>query len=278
VSDSLETLLRENLRIVLVRPQHPGNVGAVARAMKNMGLRKLVIVDPPVLDLERARWMATSGRDVLAAARFTATVAEAVDDCDWAVACTARSRRWRWPVVDQAELARQAFDTSDGGPPRRTAVLFGQEDFGLDNEALSHCQTIVQIPTDGLASLNLSQAVLLICARLFDEARARGWEPTEASRQGRRSGGPTDDRAGESPRKASTPPVKRMASLGEQSQIVDLALETLALTPYMNGKTRDQVQVLISGLLQRSQPTSPELNILRGMLKKTRWRIENPDK
>ena len=269
MSDTLELLLRENLRIVLVRPQHPGNVGAVARAMKNMGLRNLVIVDPPTLDLERARWMATSGRDVLASARFTATVAEALDDCDWAVACTARSRRWRWPVVEPSELAAKAFDT--GG---RTAILFGQEDFGLDNEALSHCQAIVQIPTDGLASLNLSQAVLLVCARLFDEARARGWVPTEAARQGRRSGGPTADRAAKARPDPSTDP---KATLGEQAQVVEMALEALALTPYMNAKPHDQVKVLLSALLQRSHPTVPELNILRGMLKKTRWRIENPE-
>ena len=167
-------LLREDLRIVLVRPQHPGNVGACARAMMNMGLRQLTIVDPPVLDLERARWMATSGRSILAGARFTASVAEAVADCHWAVACTARSRRWRWPVLSDRELAARAFDAGEAGEGR-TAILFGQEDTGLDNEAIGHCQAIVTITTDGAASLNLAQAVLLIGARLHDEARARGW-------------------------------------------------------------------------------------------------------
>lgn len=242
--------------------------------MKNMGLRKLIVVDPPTLDLERARWMATSGRDILANARFTATVAEAVEDCDWAVACTARSRRWRWPVLEPRELAKQAFESIDGRPPRKTAILFGQEDFGLDNDAIGHCQAIVQITTDGAASLNLSQAVLLVCSYMFEEARARGYAPTEASRQGKRSGGPTE---GYKP-PVSTPKEDLPAPLGVQAPVVQMALDALALTPYMNGKPEDQVRVLLSGLLQRTNPTHAELNILRGMLKKTRWQIENPEK
>ena len=259
------SLLRERLRIVLVRPQHPGNVGACARAMMNMGLRQLTIVDPPVLDMERARWMATSGRSILAGARFTATVAEAVADCHWAVACTARSRRWRWPVLSDRELAARAFEAGEG----RTAILFGQEDTGLDNEAISHCQAIVKISTDGAASLNLAQAVLLISSRLHDEARARGWTSDTPRRQGRRSGGPTGSPPG-------PPPAEPTAPLSRQAEVVGLALDVLAATPYMNGKTPDQVQVLLSSLLQRAHPTQAELDILKGMLKKTRWKLGSP--
>jgi tRNA (cytidine32/uridine32-2'-O)-methyltransferase len=259
--------LRERLVIVLVRPQHPGNVGATARAMKNMGLRDLVLVDPPAFDMERARWMATSASDLLDRARFAGSVAEAVADCGWAVGCTARGRRWEWPVVEPDALARQAFDA-----PGRTAILFGQEDFGLDNEALAHCQALLRIPTDGMASLNLSQAVLLVCAALFQEARDRGWTSPEPPRQGRRSGGPD----GKAPPK--TPPAEAaLSTLSEQAGVVEGALDVLALTPYMNGKSRDKVQVFVSSMLQRARPSRRDLNILRGMISKSSWRLTNPE-
>ncbi len=257
----LERRLREQVRIVLVRPQHPGNVGSTARAMKNMGLRRLVIVDPPALDMERARWMATSARDLLDEVTFAATVAEAVADCELAVATTSRGRRWRWPVWTPTELATRCFELA--GP---VAVLFGREDFGLDNEALACCQALIRIPTAGMASMNLSQAVLLVCARFFDEARARGWDPEEAPRQGRRSS---------SPRPHNPPPYEPepVAPLGAQAPVVALALEVLEGTPYMNGKSQEQVQVMLTNMLQRARPTQAELNILKGMLKKTRWQI-----
>ena len=259
--------LRERLVVVLVRPQHPGNVGATARAMKNMGLRDLVLVDPPAFDMERARWMATSASDLLARARFVACVEAAVAGCGWAVGCTARTRRWEWPVVEPDALARQAFDA-----PGRTAVLFGQEDFGLDNEALAHCQALLRIPTDGMASLNLSQAVLLVCAAFFQEARGRGWTGSEPPRQGRRSGGPTADH--NAPAGPRTPPAEAaLATLDDQASVVQSALDLLEMTPYMNGKSRDKVQVFVAGLLQRAHPSRRDLNILRGMISKTRWKL-----
>ena len=88
----LQQLLRSGLRVVLVNPIHPGNVGATARAMKNSGLRQLVVVSPLQFDMERARWMAGGGRDVLDEAHFVSTVAEAVSDCQFAIGCTARAR------------------------------------------------------------------------------------------------------------------------------------------------------------------------------------------
>ena len=76
-------VLRQQVRIVLVQPQHPGNVGSTARAMKNLGLRQLVVVSPASFDVERARWMASGAHDVLTRARFVATVDEAgLDDRD----------------------------------------------------------------------------------------------------------------------------------------------------------------------------------------------------
>lgn len=259
--------LREDIRIVLVNPLFPGNVGAAARAMKNMGLRRLILVDPPAFDMERARWMAAGGKDILANARIVGTVAEALEDCVLAVGCTARVRRWNWPLVEPDELAQRVFKAH--GP---TAILFGREDSGLNNEALSLCQLLLRIPTDGDPSLNLGQAVLLTCWSIFNSALSQGWEPEEESRQGKRSGGPT---AGE---KRPPPPDRGQASLALQQQVVEEALRLLNQTPYMSSRGEEQVQVQIGMLLQRLAPSAVETDILRGMIRKTLWAINNPDK
>lgn len=250
----------ERTRVVLVRPQHPGNVGAVARAMANTGLSRLVVVDPPALDLERARWMASAGRSILDEATLVETVGDAVSDCVLAVGTTARARRYNWPVWEPQELATRTLDAD--GP---VALLFGQEDAGLDNEALSHCQALLNIPTAGLPSLNLAQAVLVTCWAVFSEARARGYEPEQPVRQGRRSGGAPVVRD-----RRQVP----KATLDQQRLVVDEALGLLERTPYMLGRTPEMVRVFVSGLLQRTRPDMQDLAILRGMIKKTIWKLD----
>lgn len=237
--------------------------------MKNMGLQRLVLVDPPAFDLERARWMSTHARDLLDEARFVGTVEEAIAGCHLAVACTARSRRWQWPTWEPPQAAAAAFDAT--GP---AAILFGQEDTGLDNAALASCQALLRIPTAGMASLNLSQAVLLISHAMLSEARGRGWTPDDDSRQGRRSGGPTPQGDRPAPRARKGPPPNAPAPLDAQAGVVRAGLDLLARTPYLYGRNPEQIQVFLSGLLQRASPTWQDLTILRGMINKTRWRIE----
>ncbi len=259
-------ILRERISIVLVEPQHPGNVGSAARAMKNMGLRDLVVVAPASFDLERARWMAASAVDLLTSARFVANVDEALAGCTWAAGCTARPRRWRWPVLDPDQMAVQAFAPRehDGQPPR-IAVLFGREDMGLSNTDLERCQAIVEIPTDGAPSINLAQAVLLVCDAFRRAARERGWTGEEpAPAETSKTNGSVDGEPQEVP-----------APLEAQSQVVEQALGFLNQTAYMRNKTDPQVRVLLSTLLQRAQPSTQELNILRGMLRKVSWSLLN---
>ncbi len=261
--DSLEHRLRNDIRIVLVHPLQPGNVGSTARAMKNMGLRHLIVVAPPSFDMERARWMAGGAKDLLENTRFVATVAEAVSDCTLAFGCTTRARRWNWPVVEPPELAANAFDAH--GP---VAILFGREDTGLDNDSLSRCQKLLRIPTDGEPSLNLSQAVLLVCNAVLREARNRGWECDEPPRQGRRSGGVA--KGTKAPIELSPP-----ATLDSQTNVANEALELLYKTPYMRGKNEDQLLVQLTNMLQRLNPTEMDLKILRGMFRKVTWSIKN---
>jgi tRNA/rRNA methyltransferase len=151
-----------DIRIVLCRPSHPGNIGAAARAMKTMGLSDLRLVAPERAPAPKDEWMATHAADVLGAARTHATLAEAIADCASAFALSARPREWSPQVLDARGAAARA--ASIDAP---LAFVFGSESAGLTNEELFACQFLVHIPTAaGASSLNLAQAVQVVCYEL----------------------------------------------------------------------------------------------------------------
>ena len=129
---------------------------------------------------------------------------------------------------------------------------------------------LLQIPTDGDPSLNLSQAVLLVCWNLFEQALSLGWISEEKARQGKRSGGP--QKGPKKARKAQRLP----ADLGLQKRVIEEGIALLEKTPYMASKSREQVEVQLGQLLQRLGATEVETDILRGMIRKTKWALENP--
>jgi TrmH family RNA methyltransferase len=150
-------------RIVLCRPNHPGNIGAAARAMKTMGLSDLRLVAPERAPAPKDEWMATHGADVLAAARTHATLAEAIADCAAAFALSARPREWSPQVLDARAAAARA--TALAAP---VAFVFGNEAAGLTNDELFACQFLVHIPAHPEnSSLNLAQAVQVVCYELY---------------------------------------------------------------------------------------------------------------
>lgn len=154
----------DNVRIVLVRPQGAENVGAAARAMKNMGLRQLVLVEPAFRNRAAAAGMAVHARDVLDASRTVASLAEALADCRFVVGTTCREGLYRAGARPPHELAPLIAARARGGP---VALVFGPEDRGLTNEDLKLCQHLITIDADpGYSSLNLAQAVLLCCYEL----------------------------------------------------------------------------------------------------------------
>ena len=154
----------DNIRIVLVNTTHPGNIGGVARAMKNMGLSRLYLVAPLKFPHEQAVWRAASAADVLDSAVVTASVEEAVADCQFVVGTSARERRIPWPLLDPRQCA-QRIDAVSG--QEQVAVIFGREDRGLTNEELQLCNLHLNIPTsDAYSSLNLAMAVQIICYEL----------------------------------------------------------------------------------------------------------------
>lgn len=154
-----------DLRIVLVRPTHPGNIGAVARAMKTMALRRLYLVAPENFPSPIATDRAVGAHDVLEATKVCASLDEAITGCHCVIGTTARQRRIEWPVLAPEQAARRLVDESGRGP---VALLFGQERTGLLNEELDRCQAVVTIPADpNYSSLNLASAVQILAYEIY---------------------------------------------------------------------------------------------------------------
>ncbi len=146
------------IRIVLCRPNHPGNIGAAARAMKAMGLTDLRLVAPERHPAPEAQWMATNAVDVLEGAKTHATLNEAIRDCVAAFALSARPREWSPQVLDVRNAAARAVEIND-----KVAFVFGNETAGLTNEEVFACQFLVHIPANPeFSSLNLAQAVQVV--------------------------------------------------------------------------------------------------------------------
>ncbi|WP_293775407.1 RNA methyltransferase [uncultured Oxalicibacterium sp.] len=157
-----DTPLFTRLRFVLVETSRPGNIGATARAMKNMGFDDLVLVNPRQADClqhEEAIAFASGAQDILAAARIVGSMDEALVDCNFAAAVTARLREFSPPVMTprgfSAHLREQAG--------LKAALVFGNERFGLPNELVQRCNVLINIPANpDYSSLNLAQAVQVL--------------------------------------------------------------------------------------------------------------------
>jgi len=245
------------VRIVLVEPLQPGNVGATVRAMANTGLEDLVVVDPPAFDVERARWMAPGCDDLLARTRFVRTLDEALVGAHRVVATTARHRRYHQPVVEPAALATQVYAAPEG---HVTAVLFGREDFGLPTEAVLRCDALVRIPTPEHASLNLAQAVLIVAWCLYEEARRHG-----ADDSGRKIGGHQEPRATAAvERRRRDEPADVAAVEPAISEVVAL----LDRVGYTRSAPPDRVAQSWRSVLQRAHASVREVEALRGVVNK----------
>lgn len=151
----------KDVRIVLVAPSHPGNIGGAARAMKTMGLADLAIVNPLRFPDPQALWRAAGAADVVDRAQVFDVLDDAIADCGWVVGTSARHRRVPWPVVTVEQFARRLAGENLNGQP--VAILFGREDRGLSNDELECCNHHVMIPANPeYPSLNLAMAVQVV--------------------------------------------------------------------------------------------------------------------
>ncbi|MFK7732633.1 MAG: RNA methyltransferase [Pseudomonadales bacterium] len=164
-----------SIRIVLINTSHPGNIGAAARAMKNMGLGRLYLVEPKHYPAEAAVFRAASAVDVLDNSVVCDSLDQALEGVDLIVGTSARSRRIPWPLQSPRDFAESLPEYVAKGRSREIAILFGREDRGLTNDELQRCGAHIHIPSnDEYSSLNIAMAVQLICYELrvahLDEA------------------------------------------------------------------------------------------------------------
>jgi tRNA/rRNA methyltransferase len=156
------TSVFERLRFVLVETSHPGNIGAAARAIKTMGFAELVLVNPRFADAtrhEEAIAFASGAHDILESARIVSSIDEALSGCNYAAALTARLREFSPPIMTPRTFAEQI----SGDGRLHAALLFGNERFGLPNEAVERCNVLINIPANpDYASLNLAQAIQVL--------------------------------------------------------------------------------------------------------------------
>lgn len=226
--------------VVLVRPSRPGNVAAACRAMKNMGLRSLCLVDPPPgLESAEARALAYGAWDVLDRARTAPTLREAIAGAALVVGTSGRPRTDAWTP---RRLAEDGPARAAGG---RTALVFGPEASGLPNDELALCHVTVHIPADPAhPSLNLAQAVLVLAYEIRVSAV---------------NAAPPPSRGGE------------RATAGEiEAALDDLAGALLAIG-YLNPDNPGKVLAELRALLTRAGPTPRETTLLRGLARQIRW-------
>ena len=152
--------LLNSVKVVLVGTTHPGNIGATARAMKNMGILDLALVEPKEFPSDVATFRSKAAKDILEKASVHTSLEEAISKCELVVGTSARGRTVPWPVLSPREAAEEMHKSSLNG---KVAIVFGREDRGLTNEELGLCNFHVHIPSDPeYSSLNLSQAVQIL--------------------------------------------------------------------------------------------------------------------
>ena len=151
----------DKIRVVLVNTSHPGNIGAAARALKNMGLHQLYLVEPKDYPANQAVWRAANAVDVLDSAIVVKDLDAAIAGCALVVGTSARERRIPWPLMNPRECGVRVWQEA---AEHDVAIIFGREDRGLTNEELHKCTYHVHIPSNpDYSSLNIASAVQVLC-------------------------------------------------------------------------------------------------------------------
>lgn len=233
------------IRVVLVEPLYAGNVGAVCRAMANMGLRQLRVVAPRVADWSDASKMACHAANVLEARQTCDTLAEALADCVAAAGTTVRGGLYRQHVRTPREWAPVLLSRSADGP---VALVFGREDYGLTNDEVALCTHLIRIPTDaGYASLNLAQSAVVCLYELF-LAGGRCEMPVEKS-------GP--------------------ACLALRERMASMWRDMLLDAGFMDAQNADHMMQGIRRIFSRGALTVDDVNILMGVARQVEWAIRH---
>ncbi|WP_017314360.1 RNA methyltransferase [Mastigocladopsis repens] len=240
------------LRIILVEPAGPMNVGSIARVMKNFGLQQLVLVNPQCNPLStEALQMAVHAKNILESAVIAGTLPEALQGCTRAIATTARVRNWDSPL----ENPRTALPWLLEEPEQPAALIFGREDRGLSNEELNYAQRFIRIPTGpSYPSLNLATAVGICCYELSQ------------------SDADKEDAKEENDPTLSENESAPLDLLEEYyQQLESLLLKLGYLYPHTAASRMEKFRQLYN----RAQLQTKEVAMLRGILRQVEWALEN---
>jgi tRNA (cytidine32/uridine32-2'-O)-methyltransferase len=229
----------ERIRFVMVETTHPGNIGAVARAMKTMGLRRLHLVRPKSLPNAEAVARAAGADDLLASARVHNELPDALRGCQLVIGSSARLRTLEWPLLDPADCARRLVAEAREG---EVALVLGRESSGLTNDELARCHFLGHIPTNPVfSSLNVAAA-----AQIFAYELRRVWREVVGLRLEETERDPA--------------PVEVMEIFYSH------LAQTLVDTGFSDPKQSAKLQRRLRRLFNRARPDSIEINILHGIL------------
>ncbi len=227
-----------HVRIVLVNTSHPGNIGAAARAMKNMGLSRLFLVNPEQFPHAEATARASGADDILAQATITSDLPSALIGCTRVYATSARNRHLSLPAIHPRECAKRIVQYRD----QEVAIVFGRERSGLTNEELAYCQSHITIPThEDYRSLNLAAAVQIIVYEIY---------MTELS----------------ATRSSSNESLYQEVTHEQMNGFYRHLEEALVVLKFLNPKQPKMLMRRLKRLFNRAHPDETELNILRGIL------------
>lgn len=231
------------LRVVLVAPRNPLNIGAAARAMSNFGFFDLRVVNPYEVAFREAK-SAVKARAVLEKAREFSTVAEAVADCALVVGTTAKGHRALEHPLRRLETGARIIRKKLATAP--VALLFGSEKFGLSNDDMSHCHWLLRIPTrEAHGSMNLGQAVAVCLYELIrNPAAAR-----------------------------ATPEPRRPASAGDLERIAQILEEILEKSGYVHARVAGSTRLKIRRLIRRMDLNAHDAEVWLGMLRQILWKL-----
>lgn len=237
----------DNIYMILVRPQIPENIGSVARAMTNMGITHLVLVNPKNCDLSRILKMATANSvDVIEEMEVYDDLEEALGPFQYIVGTTARLGTRRPAMADPRHLARDLIHISQ---KNRVGILFGPEDRGLSNDQLRYCHKIVTINTASFSSLNLAHAVMIVCYEIF--------------------------MASSSP---DSTPLPRLANSFELEGMYDHLRGVLMKIGFLDPQNPDHWMMNIRRFLSRLPLRAREVKIIRGVCRQLDWYTEQVGK
>jgi tRNA (cytidine32/uridine32-2'-O)-methyltransferase len=235
----------ENIRIVMVGTSHPGNIGAAARAMKNMGMQSLSLVAPLRFPCDEASARASGADDLLEGASVHGDLPAAVADCRVVIGASARRRAVPWPLLSPREAATLALRNAPSAP---VALVFGRESSGLSNAELDRCTHLLHIPTAAeFSSLNVAMAIQLVAYEV--RLAWLGEQPDSESE-------PRDTPAG---------PVC-VASNAEMEGLFAHLEQALDDIGFIDARRSQKLMRRLRRLFHRAAPDADEVNILRGIL------------